>query len=59
VSALYTLFPRYNVGWKAPPCEAVNAQHLSDSDWRKEDSWCNPPWPYYPISSKNYDRAAR
>ena len=47
-SALNTLLPRYNAGWKDPTCEAVDAIHLSDNDWRKENNWCNPPWPLLP-----------
>jgi hypothetical protein len=47
-SALNTLLPRYNAGWKDPTCEAVDALHLPDNDWRKENNWCNPPWPLLP-----------
>jgi hypothetical protein len=41
-SALNTLLPRYNAGWKDPTCEAVDALHLPDDDWRTEKHWCNP-----------------
>jgi hypothetical protein len=44
-SALNIILYRYNAEWEDPTCEAVNAPHLSDSDWRKENNWCNPPWP--------------
>jgi hypothetical protein len=47
-SALNTLLPRYNTGLKDPTCEAVDALHLSTSDWRKEKNWCNPSWPLLP-----------
>jgi hypothetical protein len=42
-SALNKLLPRYNVRWKDPTCETVDALQLSDSNWRKENNWCNPP----------------
>jgi hypothetical protein len=41
--ALNTLLPRYNVGWKDPTCESVDALHLQDNDRRRENNWCNPP----------------
>jgi hypothetical protein len=47
-SALNTLLPRYNASRKDPTCEAVDALHLSDNDWRKENNWCIPPWPLLP-----------
>jgi hypothetical protein len=48
VSALNTLLPRYDAGWKDPTCEAVDALHLPDNDWRKVNNWCNPPSPLLP-----------
>jgi hypothetical protein len=56
-SALNTLLPRYNARWRDPTCEAVDALHLLDSNWRKEKKWCNPRGPYYSTSSKKYGRA--
>jgi hypothetical protein len=47
-SALNTLLPRYNARWKDPTCEAMDALHLPDTDRRKENNWCNPPWPLLP-----------
>jgi hypothetical protein len=47
-SALNTLLPRYNAGLKDPTCEAVDALHLPNNDWRRENNWCNPPWPLLP-----------
>jgi hypothetical protein len=47
-SVLNTLLPRYNARWKDPTCEAVDALHLSDKDWRRENNWCNPPWALQP-----------
>jgi hypothetical protein len=47
-SALNTLLPRYNACWKDPTCEAMDALHLLDNDWRRENKWCNPPWPLLP-----------
>jgi hypothetical protein len=37
-SALNTLLPYYNAGWKDPTCEAVDALHLPDNDWRRENN---------------------
>jgi hypothetical protein len=47
-SALNTLLPRYNANWLDPSCEAVDALHLSDTNCRDENNWCNPPWPLLP-----------
>jgi hypothetical protein len=47
-SALKTLLPRYNAGWKDPTCEAVDALHLPDDEWCRENNRCNPPWPLLP-----------
>ena len=38
------LTTRYNSRWNDPHCEAVDCLHLSDSSWRQEQNWCNPPW---------------
>jgi hypothetical protein len=37
-SALNTLLPRYNAGWKDPTCEAVDALHFPDNDKRGENN---------------------
>eukprot|EP00873_Tetraselmis_striata_P001731 jgi/Tetstr1/421995/TSEL_001239.t1 len=47
-SALITLLPRYNAAWLDPTCEAVDSLHLPDADWRRENNWCNAPWPLLP-----------
>eukprot|EP00873_Tetraselmis_striata_P021815 jgi/Tetstr1/442079/TSEL_003162.t1 len=47
-SALNTLLPRYNAAWLGPTCEAVDSLHLPDADWRRENNWCNAPWPLLP-----------
>jgi hypothetical protein len=47
-SALNTLLPRYNAGWKDPTCEAVDAPRLLDENRRRENNRCNPPWPLLP-----------
>eukprot|EP00873_Tetraselmis_striata_P038201 jgi/Tetstr1/458465/TSEL_004320.t1 len=47
-SALNTLLPRYNAAWLDPTCEAVDLLHLPDADWRRENNWCNAPWPLLP-----------
>eukprot|EP00873_Tetraselmis_striata_P013529 jgi/Tetstr1/433793/TSEL_002419.t1 len=47
-SALNTLLPRYNAAWMDPTCEAVDSLHLPDADWRRENNWCNAPWPLIP-----------
>eukprot|EP00873_Tetraselmis_striata_P006290 jgi/Tetstr1/426554/TSEL_001630.t1 len=47
-SALNTLLPRYNAAWLDPACEAVDSLHLPDADWRRENNWCNAPWPLLP-----------
>eukprot|EP00873_Tetraselmis_striata_P014170 jgi/Tetstr1/434434/TSEL_023534.t1 len=47
-SALNTLLPRYNAVWLDPTCEAVDALHLPDADWRRENNLCNAPWPLLP-----------
>jgi hypothetical protein len=44
-SAPNTLQPRYNVGWRDPTCEEVDALYLLDEDMRRENNWCNPPLP--------------
>eukprot|EP00873_Tetraselmis_striata_P037030 jgi/Tetstr1/457294/TSEL_043899.t1 len=47
-SALNTLLPRYNAAWLDPTCEAVDSLRLPDADWRRENNWCNAPWPLLP-----------
>eukprot|EP00873_Tetraselmis_striata_P027757 jgi/Tetstr1/448021/TSEL_035322.t1 len=47
-SALNTLLPRYNAARLDPTCEAVDSLHLPDADWRRENNWCNAPWPLLP-----------
>jgi hypothetical protein len=47
-SALNTLLPRYNADWKDLTCEAMDALHLRDNDWRRVNKWCNRPWPLLP-----------
>jgi hypothetical protein len=47
-SARNTLPPRYNAGCRDPACEAVDALHLSDVEWRKKNNGCNLPWPLLP-----------
>eukprot|EP00873_Tetraselmis_striata_P018681 jgi/Tetstr1/438945/TSEL_027440.t1 len=47
-SALNTLLPRYNAAWLDPTCDAVDSLHLPDADWRRENNWCNAPWPLLP-----------
>jgi hypothetical protein len=47
-SALNILLARYNAGWKDPTCEAVDALHLPDNEWRRESNWCNPLCPLLP-----------
>eukprot|EP00873_Tetraselmis_striata_P028203 jgi/Tetstr1/448467/TSEL_035735.t1 len=47
-SALNTLLPRYNAALLDPTCEAVDSLHLPDADRRREDNWCNAPWPLLP-----------
>eukprot|EP00873_Tetraselmis_striata_P001327 jgi/Tetstr1/421591/TSEL_012535.t1 len=47
-SALNTLLPRYNAAWLDPTCKAVDSLHLPDADWRRENNWCNAPWPLLP-----------
>eukprot|EP00873_Tetraselmis_striata_P002317 jgi/Tetstr1/422581/TSEL_013388.t1 len=47
-SALNTMLPRYNAAWLDPTCEAVDSLHLPDADWRRENNWCNAPWPLLP-----------
>eukprot|EP00873_Tetraselmis_striata_P022713 jgi/Tetstr1/442977/TSEL_031037.t1 len=47
-SALNTLLPRYNAAWLDPTCESVDSLHLPDADWRRENNWCNAPWPLLP-----------
>jgi hypothetical protein len=58
-SALNTLLPRYSAGRKDPTCEAVDALHLPDNDGRRENNWCNPPWPLLPNLVQNFVRAAQ
>eukprot|EP00873_Tetraselmis_striata_P005540 jgi/Tetstr1/425804/TSEL_016183.t1 len=47
-SAVNTLLSRYNAAWLNPTCEAVDSLHLPDADWRRENNWCNAPWPLLP-----------
>eukprot|EP00873_Tetraselmis_striata_P006285 jgi/Tetstr1/426549/TSEL_016847.t1 len=47
-SALKTLLPRYNAAWLDSTCKAVDSWHLPDADWRRENNWCNAPWPLLP-----------
>eukprot|EP00873_Tetraselmis_striata_P012638 jgi/Tetstr1/432902/TSEL_002344.t1 len=47
-SALNAMLPRYNDAWLDPGCEAVDSLHLSDAEWRRENNFCNPPWPLLP-----------
>jgi hypothetical protein len=47
-SANNALLPRYNSAWRDPGTEAVDALHLPDSAWQRENNWCNPPWPLLP-----------
>eukprot|EP00873_Tetraselmis_striata_P027418 jgi/Tetstr1/447682/TSEL_035040.t1 len=47
-SALNTLLSRYNAAWLDPTCEAVDSLHLPDADKRRENNWCNAPWPLLP-----------
>eukprot|EP00873_Tetraselmis_striata_P027947 jgi/Tetstr1/448211/TSEL_035499.t1 len=47
-SALNAMLPRYNAAWLDPGCEAVDSLHLSDAEWRRENNYCNPPWPLLP-----------
>jgi hypothetical protein len=35
---------RYNAKWRDGTTEAVDSLHLPDTEWRKENNWCNPPW---------------
>eukprot|EP00873_Tetraselmis_striata_P008904 jgi/Tetstr1/429168/TSEL_019121.t1 len=47
-STLNAMLPRYNAAWLDPGCEAVDSLHLSDAEWRRENNYCNPPWPLLP-----------
>eukprot|EP00873_Tetraselmis_striata_P038229 jgi/Tetstr1/458493/TSEL_044899.t1 len=47
-SALNAMLQRYNAAWLDPGCEAVDSLHLSDAEWRRENNYCNPPWPLLP-----------
>eukprot|EP00873_Tetraselmis_striata_P003708 jgi/Tetstr1/423972/TSEL_014583.t1 len=47
-SAMNAMLPRYNAAKLDPGCEAVDSRHLSDAEWRRENSYCNPPWPLLP-----------
>jgi hypothetical protein len=47
-SALTTLLPPYNAGWRHPACKAVDALHILDDNWRKENNWYNIPQPLLP-----------
>ena len=38
------LLPRYNARWLDPLAEDIDSLRLSDSAWRRENNWCNPPW---------------
>jgi hypothetical protein len=44
-SALNTILPRYNSKLRHPTCEAVEALHLSDGNWRMENNMCKPMTP--------------
>eukprot|EP00873_Tetraselmis_striata_P004554 jgi/Tetstr1/424818/TSEL_015321.t1 len=47
-STMNAMLPRYNAAWLDPGCEAVHSMHLSDAEWRRENNYCNPPWPLLP-----------
>eukprot|EP00873_Tetraselmis_striata_P014461 jgi/Tetstr1/434725/TSEL_023778.t1 len=47
-SAMNAMLPRNNAAWLDPGCEAVDSLHLSDAEWRRENNYCNPPWPLLP-----------
>eukprot|EP00873_Tetraselmis_striata_P040771 jgi/Tetstr1/461035/TSEL_006185.t1 len=47
-SAMSAMLPRYNAAWLDPGCEALDSLHLSDAEWRRENNYCNPPWPLLP-----------
>eukprot|EP00873_Tetraselmis_striata_P009540 jgi/Tetstr1/429804/TSEL_019671.t1 len=47
-SAMNAMLPRYNAAWLDPGCEAMDSMHLSDAEWRRENIYCNPPWPLPP-----------
>eukprot|EP00873_Tetraselmis_striata_P010958 jgi/Tetstr1/431222/TSEL_020934.t1 len=47
-TALNAMLPRYNAAWLDPGCEAVDSLHRSDVEWRRENNYCNPPWPLLP-----------
>jgi hypothetical protein len=47
-STLNRLLHGYNAGWLDPSCEAVDAQHLTDSQWKAENKKCTSPWPLLP-----------
>eukprot|EP00873_Tetraselmis_striata_P027633 jgi/Tetstr1/447897/TSEL_035205.t1 len=42
------MLPRYNAAWLDPGCEAVDSLHLSDAECRRENNYCNSPWPLLP-----------
>jgi hypothetical protein len=40
--------PRFNARWRDPLCEDVDRLRLSDTAWRRENNYCNPPWSALP-----------
>ena len=38
------LLPRYNARAMGPGCEGVDALAQTDAVWRRDRSWCHPPW---------------
>eukprot|EP00873_Tetraselmis_striata_P021261 jgi/Tetstr1/441525/TSEL_029755.t1 len=42
------MLTRYNAAGLHPGCESVDSLHLSDAEWRRENNYCNPPWPLLP-----------
>eukprot|EP00873_Tetraselmis_striata_P023178 jgi/Tetstr1/443442/TSEL_031453.t1 len=59
-SAMNAMLPRYDAPWLDPGCEAVDSLHLSDAEWRRENNYCNPPWPLLPdlVQKPRQSRAA-
>jgi len=43
-SATNARLARFNSRWPCPGAEATDSLSLSDSAWRKELNYCNPPW---------------
>jgi hypothetical protein len=35
---------RYNAKWRDGTTEAVDSLHFPDTELRRENNWCNPPW---------------